>query len=667
MGDISIPGVSSRYNTQKLIQDLLEVEKRKLTRLENQRTELEDLKKTWQAYNRRMSTVREAARALFGADSPFSNRVGESSQVNAVTLSPNRAAPEGQWRIRVLQVATADRFLSDEMPLDATAPAGDYRFKVGNQEISVPFRGGRLSSLVEAINQRGRDVLRASLVRITNDRQVMSIESLKTGEENKLEFLGVARDFSLQSGLMRPSQKFDRVISLTADNTRVQSLPQTVNLGSNQITLNPQARLEINADMDVKKGQVLEIKLRAERLNQEATPEQPRGLQLDPPGVAEFQDIQIISNPLRTNLPRFEAPPPPQPVNDANVGFLRGGSQQVNLPAFPLENAETVISLPLDELSRLDSLVFSNRNTQMRYTITDVRVVDTTSRGDLEPKNAQTTAQNAVFEIDGIRVQRPTNTVNDVIPNVTLNINDVTPAPATVRVTPDYESIKNGIINFVGNYNRFMLETLVLTSRNEAILNEASYLTDAEREELRKNMGKFMGDTTLNQLRNNLQRFMMEPYPTGVSNLTLLQQIGISTNTTARTSGSVPEASRLRGYLEINEAQLDQALRQNLTAVKNLFGSDTNGDLVIDNGAAFKTDSYLRPYVQTGGFIATRVGTLDSQIERQNREIQNFNNYLVRYEQDLRRRYGQMEGALNRMQETGKAIDNFSRQNSGGN
>ncbi len=667
MGDISIPGVSSRYNTQKLIQDLLDVEKRKLTRLETQKADLEDTKQIWQSYSRRMSVLRDAARNLFGFESPFANRIGESSQANAVSLNPNRSAAEGQWRIKVLQIATADRLLSDELPLDATAPAGDYRFKVGDQEVTVNFRGGRLSNLVEAINQRGRDLIRASLIRTTADRQVLSIEAQKTGSQNRLEFFGAARDFVTQAGLMRPSRTTDQTIPLTAETTRTRTAPESVTLSENQLTLQPRARAEVLLNRDVSRGLVLEVDIQAERLSQEEVPAPPPGLNLEPPGVAEFQDIRIRSNPLRTGLPRFEPPTPQQPTNDPRVGQLRTAERQIDLPNFPLEGGSTTLKVPLEGIARLDQLILDNRNTHMRYTLTQIRLVDPNARGDLEPKNAQTTAQDAVFEIDGVRVTRPTNSINDVIPNVTINLSDTTPAPATVKVTPDYESIKNGIINFVGNYNRFMLETLVLTSRNEAILNEANYLSDAEREALRKNMGKFQGDTSLNQLRSSLQRFMMEPYPSGVPNISLLQQVGISTNTSGRTSGSTPEAARLRGYLEINEGQLDQAIRENLVAVKNLFGMDTNGDLVIDSGAAFRVDEYIRPYVQTGGFIANRVNTLNSQIDRQNREIRNFNDYLVRYEQDLKRRYGQMEGALNRMQETGRAIDNFSRQNSGGN
>lgn len=665
MGDISIPGVSSRYNTQKLIQDLVEVERRKLTRLEGQKTELVELRTLWQALSRRMQSVRDAARSLYGFESPFANRIGETTQERAVTVNPNRSAPEGEWRIRVIQTATADRFLSAELPLDATAPAGEYRFRVGQEEAAISFRGGRLSALVEAINQRTRGLLRAALIRVSPDRQVLSLEATKTGEANRLELQGAARELAVQTGMARAQPAGERMLAITPQTVGRGVGGEGVSLEEGRLQLPPGGRASLAAGVAVRPGLVLELRVQAERLSESQAPPPPPGLSLESPGLAEFQGVQIRSNPLRTGLPRFEPPAPAAPINDPRVGRAVLGQGQLDLPPFPLESTEAVIRLPFDREDQLRSLELENRNTHMRYTLTSVRVYDPAERGDLAPLRAQSTARDAVFELDGVRITRPSNTVDDVIPAATINLLDPTEGTATIRIKPDFTSIKDGIISFVGQYNRLMLELLALTSRNEAVLNEVSYLSDQEREELRKNLGRMIGDTSLNQLRSSLQRIMMESVPTGQP-ITLLSQVGISTNV-GRSQGGAVDASRLRGYLEIDETRLDRALRENLAAVRALFGVDTNGDLVVDHGVAFRTDEVLRPQVQTGGLIATRVGTLDSQISRQDQEIQQFQDYLRRYEQDLRRRYGQMEGALNRLEETGRAIDNFSRQNSRGN
>jgi len=663
---MSIPGVSSRYNTQKLIADLMEVERQKLTRLETEKTQYQDMKTVWQGLSRRMQTLRDATRKLYGFESPFLNKIGESTQAGAVTLSPTRAAVEGQWKLKVLQVATADRFMSKELPLDATAPAGDYLFRVGDKEITVPFRGGRLNLLVDAINARGRDYLRSSLIRTTAESQVMTIESLKLGSANRLEFLGPARDWSVQAGLMAPNTSADRIVPLSASASRVLSAPNSVTFENNTAVLGPGSRLTLPVDAEIKPGMMLEFTVRGTPITAPPQGEVPPGLQLPTPGTVEFQDIRIRNNPLRTGFPNFTPSTPPPEVRNPKVGTVLGAPVALVLPDFPLTAEEKTIQVPLAGMTRMEGLQLENKNTGISYTLSNIRIFDPNARGELAPVNAQSNAMDAVFELDGVRVTRGTNTIDDVITGVTINVNETTPAPATVKVTPDYESIKEGMIQFVGNYNRFLVDLLTLTSRNESVINEATYLTDTEREELRKNIGKLQGDVTLTQLRSSLQRILMDGYPTGNPALSLLHQAGISTNASGSTGGN-PEASRLRGYLEINEAKLDQVMRENLNQIKNLFGVDTNGDLVIDNGAAYKIEEYLKPYLQTGGFLPARVTNLDSNIARQDREINEYNNYLVRYEQDLKRKYGAMEGALNRMESTGQAIDNFSRQNGGGN
>jgi flagellar hook-associated protein 2 len=91
----------------------------------------------------------------------------------------------------------------------------------------------------------------------------------------------------------------------------------------------------------------------------------------------------------------------------------------------------------------------------------------------------------------------------------------------------------------------------------------------------------------------------MDPYPTSLGReLSLLAQVGISTNSSS--FGGSLDATKLRGYIEINEQTLDAALTEKLDAVKELFGSDTNNDLVVDSGVAFAIDAYTRGFTQTG-------------------------------------------------------------------
>jgi flagellar hook-associated protein 2 len=236
-----------------------------------------------------------------------------------------------------------------------------------------------------------------------------------------------------------------------------------------------------------------------------------------------------------------------------------------------------------------------------------------------------------------------------------------------MEIRPDREAVKNALISLVGNYNRLMAELNVLTRADDRLIDELSYLSTDEADDMRKRLGAFAGDSALNQLKSGLQRAAAAPYPTEEErDLALLAQIGIATNT--RSSGGAGyDPSRLRGYLEIDEKALDAALENKFPAVKQLFGSDTNGDLIVDTGVALSIETLSKPFVETGGVITLKTGTIDSRISQDKRRIDTMDRQLAAKEADLKMQYARMEGAYARMEQMSTSLDNFSKQNSNNN
>jgi flagellar hook-associated protein 2 len=176
-------------------------------------------------------------------------------------------------------------------------------------------------------------------------------------------------------------------------------------------------------------------------------------------------------------------------------------------------------------------------------------------------------------------------------------------------------------------------------------------------------MGVFAGDSTLNQFKSGLQQAVAAPYPTDEErDLAMLAQIGISTNTRS-SGGAAYDPSRLRGYLEIDEKTLDAALETKLPAIRQLFGSDTNGDLIMDTGIAYNLETLSKPFVDTGGIITLKTGTIDSQISQDRRRIDTMERQLAAKEADLKMQYARMEGAYARMEQMSTSLDNFNQRN----
>jgi flagellar hook-associated protein 2 len=129
MSDISIPGVSnSRFNTQKMIDDLMKLERIPLNRLEGRVETFKKQKVVWQQVNRSIGRLESAAKTLYGFQNPFQNRTGSSSDDSILTASATREAVESTTDIEIIQTAQADRFLSrSPVPFSGRGPYRFYR------------------------------------------------------------------------------------------------------------------------------------------------------------------------------------------------------------------------------------------------------------------------------------------------------------------------------------------------------------------------------------------------------------------------------------------------------------------------------------------------------------------------------------------------------------
>ena len=99
-----------------------------------------------------------------------------------------RTAIEGITKIRVHQIAQADRFISRDLPIDMQIERGIYRFVVGEQNVTLRFRGGSVQEFAAALNRRNPELIRSSVIRTEPDSQVILVESLEGGSSHVLAF-----------------------------------------------------------------------------------------------------------------------------------------------------------------------------------------------------------------------------------------------------------------------------------------------------------------------------------------------------------------------------------------------------------------------------------------------------------------------------------------------
>ncbi|MDR2159745.1 MAG: flagellar filament capping protein FliD [Treponema sp.] len=669
MSDIYVPGVKSRFNTDQLIEDLMKVERIPQERVERNVESLETQKTYWQEVGRRVNSLRDSARLLFSFQNPFNERIARSSDESVITGSATREAQEQDYRFTVKQVAQADRFLSPPLDDGFRVEGGTYTFTVGKDEISFNFRGGTLREFTEALNRRGRDKIAASLIAVERNAKSLLIESKITGAENRLGFSGAAETLALRTGMVEPANTSRRDIGLDAGSLRTTGEARTEE-GALLVRAGASASIPLNPPVSFDPALVLRLET-ATRVFSDGERVQagpPPGPSVPSAGSVSYGGIVVENDPSQVPLPEWT--PPAAPPRLDNLGVLSlTFSDGTSAALSPIQDSPGFQSRQyrLADAAAgktITALTIENNNTHRDVSVRNISVFDPEAQSGVKPLNAVSTAQDAIVSMEGIEIRRPANNIDDLIPGVTLTVRGVSDRPVTLGIQPDREGVKEAIISLVGNYNRLMAEINVLTRNDDRIIEELSYLSTEEQEEMRQRMGVFSGDSTLNQFKNTLQRAASSPYPTSEErNLALLAQMGVGTDV-RRSGGGTYDPSRLRGYLEIDERALDAAIAAKLPAIQQFFGSDTNGDLIIDTGLAYMVDSTTKPFVESGGFISLKTGTIDSRISQDRRRIDNMERQLAAKEMALRVQYGQMEAAYNRMERMSTSFDQFSQQNS---
>lgn len=686
MADISIPGVSDKYKTNDYIEALMKKERLPLTREQESLDRYKEQQNAWNGMNQKMTTLRTNTKNLYSFDNPFNNKLASSTDENAITATPGREAAYGSIKVDVIKPATADRFLSGDLEKDFTVPKGKYTFAVSEKKVSFNWKGGKLNDFITALNKRGANTVKASLVGVSNSKQSLLIESLKTGDENSLVFEDDALDFALKHEMIQRTKadmiEFGTQLSEFNSPSPEFPLPSVEQTGmpdfslktiewdadENRFILPPRTGFEIPLDNEILENKNNRIEFTYSTFEVEDITEELNIIRSTRPDIQDagkvtFEDITILNDKSQAELPPVPQEPLKPIENEADfyVKTTEGKEIQINTKNLQMDpnSGEKTVQINVKDYPDMESIVVRNRNTGEAISLSTFSAYDSKKNLGYDAVHAITKAGDAVIKYEGITISRPDNTIDDVIPHVTLNVYNTTDKTATIDIKPDKESAKDALISFVGTYNQCIAEMNILSENKPEIISELDYLTDSEQDSARERLGMFQGDNSLRTGKSSLQSIVSGSYRWSESaSITMLNQLGISTR--AAGGGGGYSAGQLRGYLEINEKKLDEVLESDLDQIKNLFGYDSDGDLIIDSGIGFALDKQLTSWVQNGGIIANKNATINGRIKASETKISSLERQLDTKEMQLRSKYGQMEGTLNSLNSQSNTISNFA-------
>ena len=328
---------------------------------------------------------------------------------------------------------------------------------------------------------------------------------------------------------------------------------------------------------------------------------------------------------------------------------------------FELSDMNKTYSLRLDDKlpsgAKLLGISFRNIDGENYLNVGKIRVYtenqDSQNEDKIEFANELEKPHDAILELDGLRVTRKSNVIDDLLKGVSITILGKTDGETSLNVDYDYSKMVGDITEFLAEYNQLidMINTRTTFVGSDEALSE---------EDKESKKGSLNSESELRNLSLKLRTIIMNSYPTKYgAEFSMLSQIGISTN---ETGGS----NKFKGLLEFDEDKfIDkfiEVMEKYPDGVKELFAKDTNQDFIPDTGIAVEITNLLKGYMQKStGFFDMRDDRLKRMRDNKQKEIDKYEEKLVDEERKLKEQFLKMEQAGQELEDSRKKFDNLSK------
>lgn len=244
-------------------------------------------------------------------------------------------------------------------------------------------------------------------------------------------------------------------------------------------------------------------------------------------------------------------------------------------------------------------------------------------------------ATDASLKIDGLTITRSSNTVDDVIPGVYLDLLSTNVGvPADLRVTRDTASIKENLKAVVKAYN-------------EAV-NDIGVLTGARSDDSEDiYSGSLKGDSTVRFIKSQLREIFIADASTPGATLSAFRDLGLDFDRT--------------GVMSLDEATIDSALANHFDDVVTLFSADTNNQSEVGSasrGIAGDAIKFINDLTSNRGTIMTQSEGSQMRIDEYKIKLEALNTRMEALLLRYTKQFGIMEtmvGQSNSMRDSLKS------------
>ncbi|MEN3795144.1 flagellar filament capping protein FliD [Aeromonas caviae] len=246
-------------------------------------------------------------------------------------------------------------------------------------------------------------------------------------------------------------------------------------------------------------------------------------------------------------------------------------------------------------------------------------------------------ASNAEITVDGSVLSSDTNTFDGTIMGLKVTVlresdkdTDGNAKSNKVDVTTDKDGIKSMIKSFIDGYNTLVSKAGGLGKRNSIVAGESQ-----------DDGGALAGDSVTRSVINQMSSILITPSENSNVFDTIFQ-LGIKMDN--------------KGVLSLDSDKFDEALDKNFEQVVAIFGGE--------KGVAGQLATSLEDYSKTGGLLAQREDSLNTDLRALAQKESDASAQLVKYEASLRARYGGLDTLLAKMNQSASYLSLINTSNS---
>ncbi|HPS58312.1 MAG TPA: flagellar filament capping protein FliD [Spirochaetota bacterium] len=645
---VTLGGVASGMDTDSIIAKLLDVEAQPIKQYEQDKKLSSYKKEALKNLQGKLKDLDGKARDLYGFRASFDDKLAVSSDSTVLDARGTKQADVGTKKIEVMQLASAHKISSDPVDGEKKLPAGSFTIIVNGVEKKVSFKGGKLKSLNDMINESASEIISSEYVNTEGTSNIIVLTSKTTGKKGEINFTG-GEELLKEAGFIKGEKVTDQKDTpVVFDSKYIMSYsgePKPEGQDGNMSVGRDGAELTINGVLwreyelplktMVEKDTVFRFTFKYDKQIEEKV---PLRIETGPDEEINVKGIKLHSYNISRLRPlskkedrKFDTI-----IGVGAVVFDKGKRIEKIYPVD--KDAANKYELPIGkdfEGKSLEKLIFYCNDGKVIFSDALI-VTPVKSKGNFELKNIVEEAANAKLKVDGVVIERERNDeLNDIIKGLVLNLKRKSEIPVEIKTTYDVDKSLKKIKDFVDSYNAYIDMHIQLTK---------TVKTDkpGQSEKLSES-GLFVSDSTLIRLENMIKTTVNGAYSSRLEKqIRLFTQMGVSTGKVNSNWDSIKE-----GKLTIDEDELRKAIAENPEGVTAFFGADTDGDNRTDSGMAFTLVRELEPYISYGkNIIQTKIDYEDELIKMANQKIEKQMTHLKQYEEKLRKKFGTMEKTI---------------------